>query len=108
MSKMVDFTKSYRELKVQGQKVSENLAAIEEQVGIRKQRENELATERARYLDEQEALKDKLQASDGARLKAQYAEGVRVWLCKTRLWRRWLSRSKYWQLQASGPQVKAP
>ena len=77
-SKMADFIKLYHELKLQSSEASENLAAIEGQVGIGKQREKELATERSRYLDEREELnsKDRLQAANEAKTKAPYAEGA--------------------------------
>ena len=74
-AKVADVTKSYQELKLQGEQVSENLAAIEAQVGIGRQ-ELDIYTERARYLSERDELSDKLQASNEAKLKAQFAEGV--------------------------------
>ena len=76
-AKMADFIKSYHELQSQSKQVAVNLAAIEEEVGVGKQREKELAIERSRYLDAREELKDKLQAADDAKKnKAQYNEGV--------------------------------
>jgi hypothetical protein len=51
-AKVADFTKSYCELQLQGKQVSENLAAIEAQVGVGKQREQQLEAEKARCLAE--------------------------------------------------------
>ena len=73
---MADLARSYHELKAQGLQVAENLAAIEDQVNVGKQKERDLSTERSHLLDEREELKEKLQASDQAKLKAQCAEGV--------------------------------
>ena len=54
------------------------LAAIEEEVGVGKIREAQLAAERSRYLDEREELKDKLQAVTEARDVAQHKERITV------------------------------
>ena len=74
-AKVADFTKSYHELQLQGKQVSDNLAAIEAQVGAGKQREQQLEAEHARCLVEKGELLEKLEASDGAKAKAQFAEG---------------------------------
>ena len=75
-AKMADFVRSYHELQSQSKQVAVNLAAIEEEVGIGKIREAELAAERSRYLDEREELNDKLQAASEVKTKAQYKESV--------------------------------
>ena len=75
-AKMADSERSHHQLKAQGLQVAENLAAIEAEVTAGKQTERELSTARANLLDEREELKEKLQASDQAKLKAQHAEGV--------------------------------
>ena len=67
---MADFERSYHHLKAQGLQVAENLAAIGAEVTAGKQKERELSTERSNLLDEREELKEKLQASDQAKLKA--------------------------------------
>ena len=75
-AKVADYTKSYCELQLQGKQVSENLAAIEAQVGVGKQRAQQLEAEKARCLAERSELVDKLEASEDAKTKAQFAEGV--------------------------------
>ena len=75
-AKMADFATLYHELKAQGLQVAENLAANEDQVNVGKQKEGDLSTERSNLLNERDELKEKLQASDQAKLRAQCAEGV--------------------------------
>ena len=75
-AKMADFVRTYHELQSQSKQVATNLAAIEEEVGIGKIREAELAAERSRYLNEREELKDKLKAANEAKTKTQYRESV--------------------------------